>query len=92
MNFGTKSRYAKADMLIVTDSRGRSVTAVMPPDVPDQPLLGYHVLRQGERIEHLAARYIGDPDGFWRICFINGVMFAEQLTEAAEVAVPGKGG
>ncbi|MBK9124070.1 MAG: hypothetical protein IPM16_13275 [Chloroflexi bacterium] len=92
MNFGTKSRYAKADTLIVTDARGRSVAAVMPPDVPDPPVLGYHVLRQGERIEYLAARYIGDPDGFWRICFLNNAMFAEQLSEAAEVAIPGKGG
>jgi hypothetical protein len=57
------------------------VEVVSVPDRPDQPLLGLHVLRQGERLDHLAARYLDDPAGFWRIAEINGAMLPDALLE-----------
>ncbi len=91
MNFDAKSRYAKAETTAVTDARGRTVAAVVPPDAPVQMLLGYHVRRQGEGLDHLAARYLDDPHGFWRIAEMNDAMFAEQVSEAIEIAIPAKG-
>jgi hypothetical protein len=91
MNFDAKSRYAKAGSLTVTDARGRSVTAVIPPDAPVQILLGYHVRRQAEALDHLAARYLDNPHGYWRIAEMNDAMFAEQISEAIEIAIPAKG-
>jgi hypothetical protein len=52
--------------------------------------LGIHVLRQGERLDHLAARYTADPAGFWRIAEQNDVMLPEALTEAREIEIPVK--
>jgi hypothetical protein len=40
-----------------------------------------HALVQGERLDHLAARYLGDPTQFWRICDANGVLRPEELVE-----------
>jgi len=79
--FDTQSRYATVERYIVTDRRGRQVEVVTVPPSPDQPLLGVHVLRQGERLDHLAARYLDDPAGYWRIAERNDVMLPDALLE-----------
>lgn len=52
-------------------SRYRSV----PPDElrPIRPAEGTvrHIVRQGDRLDHLAATYYGDPPAWWRICDAN---------------------
>ncbi len=88
--FDTKSRYAKAELQQVKDSRGRDVNFVVPPPPPNQPLLGIHVLRQGERIDMLAAHYLNDAAGFWRIAERNDVMLPDALAMASEIEIPVK--
>lgn len=88
--FDPKSRYVKAETYVVTDARGRSVTVVVPPPPPEQLLLGIHLLRQGERIDLLAAKYLSDPAGYWRIAEQNDAMLPEALTEAREIEIPVK--
>jgi hypothetical protein len=43
--------------------------------------LGEHTVTQGDRLDNLAARYVGDPEQFWRICDANNVLRPEELTE-----------
>lgn len=86
--FIKKSRYAKQEIHHVTDSRNRLVPVVLPPDKPVQTFLGFHVLKQGQRLDHMAYKYLQDNQGFWRIAEFNNVMHAEQLTEKAEIAIP----
>ena len=88
--FEPKSRYASQPTRTATDARGRSVTVVELLPAPAQTLLGYHLLRQGQRLDHLAQLYLGDPNGYWRIAEMNAVMLAEALTEAEEIAIPVK--
>ena len=52
--------------------------------------LGFHLLKQGERLDLLAARYLNDPAGYWRIAEQNDVMLPEALTEAREIEIPVK--
>jgi len=33
-----------------------------------------HVVIQGERLDVITARYLGDPTQFWRVCDANGAM------------------
>jgi nucleoid-associated protein YgaU len=40
-----------------------------------------HAVVQGDRLDNLAARYLGDPEQFWRICDANNVLRPEELTE-----------
>lgn len=87
--FDPKSRYANLATYTVIDHRGRMVPVAPVPSRPNENTLGYHVLRQGERLDHLAARYLSDPAGYWRICELNDVMLAEDLTERREIAIPG---
>jgi hypothetical protein len=43
--------------------------------------LNEHTVSQGERIDTIAARSLGDPEQFWRICDANGAMRPDELTE-----------
>lgn len=90
--FDDKSRYRDAETYTLRDRRGRTVTVVAVPEEPRQSLLGYHLRRQGQRLDHLAARYLDDPAGFWRVAEMNGAMLPEALSEVAEIAVPKKKG
>jgi hypothetical protein len=88
--FDPKSRYLKAETYEVTDKRGHVVKVVVPPPPPEQLLLGLHLLKQAERLDLLAARYLNDPAGYWRIAEQNDVMFPEAVTEAREIEIPVK--
>ena len=89
--YDSKSRYAHTRTYQVMDHRGRSVTVVAIPGPPGAPIAGYHVLRQGQRPDHLAFQYLDDPAGFWRLAEANDAMQAEWLTEQPEIAIPVKG-
>lgn len=88
--FDKKSRYAKQEMYAVTDGRGRTVNVVVPPNKPTQSLRGYHQRKQGQRIDHMAYKYLHDNTGFWRIAEFNDAMHLEILSEADEIAIPNK--
>ena len=88
--FDKKSRYAKVETYAVKDKRGRTVQVVPVPGVPQQTIIGYHLLKQGQRLDHLAGKYLNDPAGFWRICEAKDVMQPEMLSEAQEIAIPNR--
>jgi hypothetical protein len=88
--FDEKSRYASAETQTVPDARGRTVTVVLPPPPPEQTLMGIHLLRQGERADHLAAKYLDNPAGYWRLAEQNNAMLPEALTEQREIEIPNK--
>ena len=90
MPFDEKSRYAKSPLYVVRDRRGRQVEVVSVPPHPEQSLLGIHVRKEGERLDHLATRYLSDPAGYWRIAERNDVLLPEALSEALEIEIPGK--
>ncbi len=65
-----------ADGRVVVYLRRRFVPA------PDRfALVQEHTLVQGDRLDNLAAQYLGDPELFWRLCDANNAMRPEELTE-----------
>ena len=36
---------------------------------------------QGDRLDNIAARYLGDPELFWRLCDANVALRPTELTE-----------
>jgi hypothetical protein len=42
--------------------------------------LAVHVVVQGERLDHVAARRIGDPEQFWQLADANRALQPEELT------------
>jgi hypothetical protein len=88
--FDENSRYIKVVQYNVTDRRKRMVPVVGVPAPPMQTLMGYHLLKQGQRVDHLAGRYLNNAAGFWRIDYLNDAMLPEALSERAEIAIPNK--
>jgi hypothetical protein len=44
-------------------------------------MLGEHVVTDGERLDHIAARHLGDPELFWRLCDANRALRPDDLLE-----------
>jgi hypothetical protein len=87
--FDKKSRYVKnASTYEATDKRGRKVVALTVADKPEQTLLGEHLLKEGQRLDHLANFYVEDPNAFWRISELNDVTLPDQLAEVNVVKIP----
>ena len=86
--FDEKSRYAKLDPVHLTDARGRTVEVVPPAPAPKQTLRGIHLRKENERPDHLAAVYVADSAGYWRLAEQNDAMTAEVLSELREVEIP----
>ncbi len=43
-------------------------------------LLAEHRVHEGERLDTITARYLGDPEQFWRVCDANDVIDPNELT------------
>jgi hypothetical protein len=89
--YDPNSRYLGVPSYQALDHRGRVVTVTAPAPGLDQPIAGWHVRRQGQRADHLAAQYLDDAAGFWRLAEANEAMQAEWLSEQAQIAIPVKG-
>jgi hypothetical protein len=44
-------------------------------------LLKEHVVVERDRLDNLAARYIGDPEQYWRLCDANNAIRPDELIE-----------
>lgn len=52
----------------------------LPPPVAGSAVLAEHVVSEGERLDNITARTLGDPEQFWRLCDANGVMHPNEMT------------
>lgn len=90
--FDKNSRYVKhAKVYRTTDHKGREVQALSPAEIPEQQELGEHLRRDGQRLDHLAGHYLGDPTAFWRIARINDALCPDVLTQRRRLKIPVKG-
>jgi hypothetical protein len=55
------------------------------PAVDGEMTLQEHTFTEGERLDNVTARYLGDPTQFWRVCDTNGVLRPEELEEVGRV-------
>jgi len=87
--FDSNSRYVKdASTYEAKDRRGRRVIALTVAAAPAQTLLGQHLLKEGQRLDHLTNFYLKDPYAFWRIAEQNDVMLPDDLYEADVIYIP----
>lgn len=81
-DFPPDSRYAGLPTRILTTADGRSIPYVARRFVPPPEAFAtraVRVVREGERLDQIAADAIGDPEAFWQLCDANGAIFAEEL-------------
>jgi hypothetical protein len=83
-SFAVSSRYSGIDTATLELSEGKTVVYLRRrflPSVERFETLQEHVVRQGERLDNLAAQNLGDALLFWRLCDANNAMRPDELTE-----------
>jgi hypothetical protein len=90
VTFPADSRYYGSGTLTYTASDGETITYltrrfVPQPGAPNFSTLAQHTVKQGDRLDLIAAKYLGDPLIFWLICDANGAIRPDELVET-----PGK--
>ena len=97
--FDAASRYATVPdatmTLVEPDGMERTIRFKRRRFLPSRStmtVLVEHTVTDGERLDLVTARYLGDPTQFWRVCDANGVFRPDELTETAgrivEIASP----
>jgi nucleoid-associated protein YgaU len=89
VTFPADSRYYGSATLTFTTPAGQSVSylarrIVPQPGTPNFATVSRHTVVQGDRLDLIAAKYLGDPLLFWLLCDANGALRSQDL-----VATPG---
>ena len=84
MTFQPTSRYYASETVSFESADGKLIRYVrrrfLPP-LERFTLLQEHVVTQGDRLDNITARYLGDPEQFWRVCDANPIQQPEELEE-----------
>ncbi len=90
--FDPRSRYADLDTTTISVPDGengtrdiRYVRRRIIPSAAGLTTLVEHTVAQGERLDQVTARYVGDPTQFWRVCDANNVAKPEELEQTGRV-------
>jgi nucleoid-associated protein YgaU len=79
VTFPTDSRYYGSSVLQYTAPNGQTIPylarrIVPQPGAPNYATIATYTTRQGDRLDLIAAKYLGDPLMAWLICDANGAM------------------
>ena len=100
--FDSTSRYAQCETAVLkvkgadsADGPEREIRYVRRRFVPPAEgltTLVEHTVNQGDRLDTVTARYLGDPTQFWRVCDANEAMDPQELETIGrwiKIAMPG---
>lgn len=84
--FPPDSRYYGSGTLTYTAPNAQSIAYlsrrfVPQPGAPNFSTLARHTVQQGDRLDLIAAKYLGDPLIFWLICDANGAIRPDDLVK-----------
>ncbi len=90
VTFPPDSRYYGSSTLSYTGPDGQPITYlprrfIPQPGSPNYATVATHTVQQGDRLDLLAAKYLGDPILYWVLCDANGAMAPDDLVDT-----PGK--
>lgn len=83
MTISPTSRYFGLETKMLEQPDGTKIAYVgrrLAPPPERFATLSFHTVIQGERPDHVAARFLGDPEQFWRLCDANAVLNPDDLT------------
>lgn len=82
-HFPATSRYFGTETATRKTRGGRTVRYLKRRFLP-QPegfsVIAEHAVEDGERLDNITAKYLGDPEIFWRVADANRAMRPEDLT------------
>jgi hypothetical protein len=82
--FQRGSRYYNLPTRTLTLADGTEIVYLQRRFIPRSPSvteLARHTVQSGDRLDNVTARYLGDPEQFWRIVDVSKAMRPEELTE-----------
>lgn len=83
--FPPTSRYHGIETAKHVSADGKEIAHLrrrfLPLVTSSLPFVAEHVVTQGERLDNITARYLGDPEQFWRLCDANQAMRPGELTD-----------
>ncbi|MGB2603145.1 MAG: LysM domain-containing protein [Candidatus Sulfotelmatobacter sp.] len=82
--FTSTSRYYGMNTETLTTADGTTIIYLKRRFLPSPDsfqLLQEHIVTQGERLDNIAATFLGDPELFWRIADANGAMRPQDLVQ-----------
>ncbi len=85
--FPVTSRYHNIEIATFDLLDGRTVSYLLRRFLPDSTkavVLAEHIVNQGDRLDNVTARYLGDPEQFWLVCDTNNAMRPDDLTAEPE--------
>ncbi len=82
--FPTTSRYFGIETAVLKTAEGKEIAYLrrrfLPP-AEKAVVMAEHNVSQDERLDNITARYLIDPEQFWRLCDANNAMRPDELTE-----------
>ena len=81
--FPATSRYYQIETATLETPERKIIVYVRRRFVPSSDrfeLLLEHTVVQGDRLDNVTAKYLGDPEQFWRVCDANNAMQPDELT------------
>ena len=82
--FPITSRYHGIEAKTLETPDGKTIVYLRRRFLPSAErfaLLQEHTVTEGDRLDNVSARYLGDPEQFWRICDANNAMHPDDLME-----------
>ena len=83
---GHRSRYASA--VLLADPDGDFLGARSQVDTTPRPDDRFHTVVAGDRVDLLAARYLGQADLWWVLCDYNDIFFPLEIELGAVLRIP----
>jgi hypothetical protein len=80
--FPESSRYARLETATLTAPDGHTIVYLRQRFVPSPSRFTQvktHTVIQGDRLDNVTAKYLGDPEQFWQLCDANGALRPEEL-------------
>lgn len=82
--FSPTSRYNGIEITAMQTADERTIPYLRRRFIPKADnfyVLQVHMVTEDERLDNIAARYLGDPERYWQICDANNAMNPDALTE-----------
>jgi hypothetical protein len=86
--FPVTSRYYGVEVAQWPAATGQAVVYLRRRFVPDGSkaiVLTEHSVSQGDRLDNVTARYLGDPEQFWLVCDANNALRPDDLTAESQI-------
>lgn len=82
--FPRTSRYYNIEIVKYVTADRREIVYLRRRFLPRSTaasIIAEHNVEEGDRLDNVTAKYLGDPEQFWQVCDVNDAMRPDELTE-----------